>query len=256
MSEVDEDELNDWLANEDVMAFSASVTITEWRGKAPKKLSLSLCYKTGDGHDSPYSDDPPDGSVIETLSRNGYQIDVEGVMFYNKFVCPECGLVEGSECRTSKDGVLRHRCGSEVTEQVQGAKWIRRTKELTLKGKVNEEKIKDALRYEIAKISGNYQELGLSLKVPKGMSYRSATLIYDQEDLVLLNWLVRKCGRPRRVEAKWYDRLVWTYRGPAAYIDDPHGGSRPKPKRYLFSAGERIVSVSPKRWNIEVLSEG
>jgi len=250
--EIDEDELNDWLAIEDAAGFTFSVTITEWRGKTPKKAHLLLRYKTGDHHNMPYADDPPDDKMITLLDKNGWRIETEGIMFYNKLLCPKCGYVPFEECA---EGIKHEKCGSKITEQVQGAKWIYGLKDLVFSGRVTEEKIKDALRCELAKLSGNYQEIKLSFKAPRKMSCKTAALVCNREEVTVLNWLTRKCGKPQRQKLESHDLLVWIYRGPTVYFGSfiPVPSTQNAPEQYLVNIDDRTIQISAERWVVEPL---
>jgi len=250
--EIDEDELNDWLASEDAAGFTPLVTITKWRGKTPKKAHLLLQYKTGDHHNMPYADDPPDDEMITLLDKKGWRTETEGIMFYNKLVCPKCGYVPFEECA---EGIKHEKCGSEITEQVQGAKWIYGHKDLVFFGRVTEEKVKDALRCEMAKISGNYQEIKLSFKVPRKMSCKTAALVCNREEVTVLNWLTRKCGKPQKQRLESHDLLVWIYRGPTIYhlFYSPTHYSKDTPEQYLVNIDGNTIEISTERWVAEPL---
>ena len=146
---VDEDELNDWINELESGGFTASVSIEEWHDYVyPKKVAITVSYKTGDGTDQPYSDRPPDEAVIESLEKEGWEVDAEGTMNYpSLMICERCGEVEAEDCHEEEVGVgYKHKqCGSSIIDYVSGNKWIHGHKTLELKGVETEAQIKQQI---------------------------------------------------------------------------------------------------------------
>ena len=146
---VDEDELNDWLATEvETGGFSASLNISEWVDGQPKKITITLAYKTGDGTDQPYGDEPPDDAIGADLEGAGWSVETEGVMLYGTF-CSKCAKNLSREELSCEARCPI--CKNEIQE-VRGAKWIYGHRTINLKGDEMETQIKEQIENSISEL--------------------------------------------------------------------------------------------------------
>lgn len=148
-----ENELNDWLFSINTSGFIASLSVDKWIKGKPRKITIQLTFKTGDGADQPYSEEPPDESVIKLLEEAGWKTEVEGIMIYGVHckICKED--FKHDEVAYDKNGNPRcPKCGAKM-EEIVGSKWIHGYKTLQLKGKETVEEIKQLIEQTIEEVA-------------------------------------------------------------------------------------------------------
>lgn len=158
---INEEELNIWLFESTNYEFSPSVGFEEWDEEYihPKKMTLSVTYKMGDGHDYPYYEYPPDDRIIETLKKNGWKYETDDIMHYpHLIICPKCGIVNANQEEVEETDFdeenlvpiyLHKKCGTTTSDIIVGSKWIYGTKTIPLKGTETPQQIKQLILKEL-----------------------------------------------------------------------------------------------------------
>lgn len=67
----------------------------------------------------------------------------------------------------------------------------------------------------------DYQELEISVKVPKGLTPEIAQLVLGREEAEAIKWLTETCGRPEVEDCDDGEHQLfrWSYRGDGIYSD-------------------------------------
>jgi hypothetical protein len=67
----------------------------------------------------------------------------------------------------------------------------------------------------------DYQELAVSVKVPKGLTPETAMLVLDRDEAEAIKWFKQSCGLPKTFECGdgEHQTFEWFYRGDNIYSD-------------------------------------
>ncbi|MCL1970107.1 MAG: hypothetical protein FWF66_01395 [Candidatus Bathyarchaeota archaeon] len=65
----------------------------------------------------------------------------------------------------------------------------------------------------------NYQELTISVKLPKNLTLQAASLVLDREQVKAIEWLNNNIGSPKITQTKDSETYVWVYDGDELYRD-------------------------------------
>lgn len=69
----------------------------------------------------------------------------------------------------------------------------------------------------------NYQEVTISVKIPKGLTPQTAMLVLDQEEAKAIKWLKENIGEPKIIDDENGEQAYeWFYAGDQIYCDDDY----------------------------------
>jgi hypothetical protein len=86
----------------------------------------------------------------------------------------------------------------------------------------------------------NYQEIAISVTVPRGLSVEVAMVVYQGVEAEAIKWLLKNCGQPEIVDGNNGRIFKWYYRGDEIYSDG-----------ILYLGNFQFEVYKYKNWSVE-----
>ena len=85
-----------------------------------------------------------------------------------------------------------------------------------------------------------YQYLRICVRVPRGLTHDTMTVVLDKEEAEAIRWLLSNCGEPQIGECGDEEEWKWEYKGDGIYNDES-----------ILNVGFEFDIASRKNWQVE-----